>query len=453
MKDNIVILAAGKSTRMKMNMSKCALPLLKKPLILHLLDTINKTNIKNKIIVLGYEGESLKNVLGESYIYAYQNEQLGTGHALFSALDNIDLNEELTFVVCGDMPLLKRETLKSLRDYHIYNKNDLTVVSTIVNDPKRYGRLIKDYASNLVKIVEYKDASDEEKKINEINTGIYCINTKLLAPLLSLLKNNNAQKEYYLTDLIAIAYENSYKVGAYQNLDSFQFSGIDDLKSLSEVENTLRKEIIDKHRENGVLMVSSDTITIAKEVVIEQGVIIYPNTYITGNTYIHKGCIIGPNSEINNSEINENTIIKHSLINDSIVGKHTTIGPFAQLRNNSVIGNNVRIGNYVEIKNSSIGDFTKIAHLTYVGDTICGKNVNFGCGVVTVNYDGKIKHKTTIEDNVFIGCNVNLVAPITIKENSYIAAGSTITNDVPPKSLSIARTRQINKEDYQPKNK
>ena len=173
MKDNIVILAAGKSTRMKMNMSKCALPLLKKPLILHLLDTINKTNIKNKIIVLGYEGEALKNVLGESYIYAYQNEQLGTGHALFSALDNIDLNEELTFVVCGDMPLLKRETLKSLRDYHIYNKNDLTVVSTIVNDPKRYGRLIKDYASNLVKIVEYKDASDEEKKILVVTGSMY----------------------------------------------------------------------------------------------------------------------------------------------------------------------------------------------------------------------------------------------------------------------------------------
>lgn len=448
MNDNIIILAAGKSTRMKMNMSKCALPLLKKPLILHLSDTIKKINIKNKIVVLGYESESIKKILGDDFTYVYQEKQLGTGHAVGVATKELDLNEELTFIVCGDMPLIKEETMKSLREYHLYNKNDITVVSTIVNDPKKYGRLVKDYASNLTKIVEYKDANEEERKINEINTGIYCINTYLLPVLLSLISNNNKQQEYYLTDLISIAYNNSYKVGVYQNLDSFQFSGIDDLKSLAEVEESLRKQIINKHRDNGVLMVSSDTITIAKEVVIDQGVIIYPNTYITGNTHIHKGCIIGPNSEINNTTIKENTIIKHSLVNDSLVGNNTTIGPFAQLRNNSIIGNNVRIGNYVEIKNSSIGDNTKIAHLTYVGDTICGRNVNFGCGVVTVNYDGKIKHQTIIEDNVFIGCNVNLVAPLTVKENSYIAAGSTITKDVPSKSLSIARTRQINKEDY-----
>ena len=240
-----------------------------------------------------------------------------------------------------------------------------------------------------------------------------------------------------------------------QNLDSFQFSGIDDLKSLAEVEELLRKRIIEKHRDNGVLMVSSDTITIAKEVNIEPGVIIYPNTYITGNTYIHAGCIIGPNTEIHNSTIKENTCIKHSLVSDSKIGSNTTIGPFAQLRNNTIIGNNIRIGNFVEVKNSLIGNNTKVAHLTYIGDTTCGENVNFGCGVVTVNYDGKIKHRTTIEDNVFIGCNVNLVAPLTVKENSYIAAGSTITQDVPAKSLSIARTRQINKEDYvkQMKNK
>ena len=448
MKDNIIILAGGKSTRMKMNTNKCALPLLKKPLISHLAETINKVHIKNKIVVLGYEGNTIKTILGDFANYVYQEEQLGSGHATSIATSKLDYDEELTFIVCGDMPLIKQKTLTSLRDYHLYNKNDITVVSTIVEDPKKYGRLVKDYASNLIKIVEYKDASNEELEIREINTGIYCINTYLLPVLLSLIDNNNASKEYYLTDLIGIAYKNSYKVGVYQNLDSFQFSGIDDLKSLADVEEKLRVQIIDKHRSNGVLMVSSDTITIAKEVVIEPGVIIYPNTYITGNTYIHKGCIIGPNSEINNSEILDNTIIKHSLVSDSKVGSNTTIGPFAQLRNNTNVGNNIRIGNFVEIKNSFIDDNTKVAHLTYIGDTICGKNVNFGCGVVTVNYDGKIKHRTIIEDNVFIGCNVNLIAPITVKENSYIAAGSTITSDVPAKSLSIARTRQINKEDY-----
>lgn len=448
MKDNIIILAAGKSTRMKMNTNKCALPLLKKPLILHLMETINKINIKNKIIVLGYESESIKKILGDSLNYVYQDEQLGTGHAVSMATSKIDYNEELTYIICGDMPLIKEKTLTSLREYHIYNKNDITVVSTIVDNPKKYGRLIKDYASNLTKIVEYKDATKEELEIKEINTGIYCINTYLLPILLSLIDNNNAQQEYYLTDLIEVAHNNSYKVGVCQNLDSFQFNGIDDLKSLAEVEEQLRKIIIEKHRNNGVLMVSSDTITIAKEVSIEPGVIIYPNTYITGNTYIHKGCVIGPNSEINNSTIKENTSIKHSLIDNCKIGSNTTIGPFAQLRNNSVIGDNIRIGNFVEIKNSLIGNNTKVAHLTYIGDTTCGENVNFGCGVVTVNYDGKNKHRTNIEDNVFIGCNVNLIAPLTVKENSYIAAGSTITNDVPAKSLSIARTRQINKEDY-----
>ena len=210
MKDNIIILAGGKSTRMKMNTNKCALPLLKKPLISHLAETINKVHIKNKIVVLGYEGNTIKTILGDFANYVYQEEQLGSGHATSIATSKLDYDEELTFIVCGDMPLIKQKTLTSLRDYHLYNKNDITVVSTIVEDPKKYGRLVKDYASNLIKIVEYKDASNEELEIREINTGIYCINTYLLPVLLSLIDNNNASKEYYLTDLIGIAYKNSY---------------------------------------------------------------------------------------------------------------------------------------------------------------------------------------------------------------------------------------------------
>jgi len=448
MKDNIIILAAGKSSRMKMNKSKCAIPLLRKPIILHLVETLKKIDFKKKIVVLGYEKETLESLLSNFGTYVYQEEQLGTGHAVSLSLPYLDYNEELTFIVCGDMPLLKEDTIQLLKEYHLYNKNDLTVVSTIVDDPKRYGRLIKDRDSNLVRIVEYKDATEKEKLINEVNTGIYCINTSVLKKLIQLITNNNVQKEYYLTDLISLAYQNNYKVGVYQNLDYFQFSGIDDLNTLSIVEEKLRKDIIYKHRNNGVLMVSSDTITISDETIIEPGVIIYPNTCINGKTIIKSGSIIGPNSEINDCIIGNNTTIKHSLVNNSLIGSNTSIGPFAQLRNNCVIGDNIRIGNFVEIKNSTIGNKTKIAHLTYIGDTTCGENVNFGCGVVTVNYDGTKKHKTIIENNVFIGCNVNLIAPIVVKENSYIAAGSTITQDVPAKSLSIARTRQINKEDY-----
>lgn len=243
MKDNIVVLAAGKSTRMKMNVNKCTIPVLGKPMIRHLFDTFSELNIKNKVVVLGFQAEKVKEIVGEEAVYAFQDEQLGTGHAVLCAVDKLDKNEELTFIICGDMPLLKKETLNTLRDYHLKEENIITVVSTIVDDPKRYGRMIKDSSSKLLKIVEFKDANDDEKKINEINTGVYCVNTNILPLLLKKVSNRNAKKEYYLTDIISIANQDNLKVGVYLNKDSFQFSGIDDIETLNDVEFKLKQNL------------------------------------------------------------------------------------------------------------------------------------------------------------------------------------------------------------------
>lgn len=354
MRDNIIILAAGKSTRMKMNMSKCAIPLLGKPMILHLVDTISRTNIKNKIAVLGYDAEYIKSLLGTSIKYAYQNQQLGTGHAVHCACGELDYNEALTFIVCGDMPLLKEDTISALRDYHLYNKNDITVVSMVVEDPKRYGRMIKDHASNLLKIVEYKDANEEERKIKEVNTGVYCVNTKILPILLSQIKSNNAQNEYYLTDLIALANSNAYKVGVFQSLDPFQFTGIDDLNTLAWVEECIREDIIKKNRENGVLMINSNSIVISKDAIIEPGVIIYPNTIIMGKTLIKRDCIIGPNCEINNSEIHEKCQINNSRILNSTIYSNVNVDSFSVISKDSIVGSNSKIGKNANIECSEI---------------------------------------------------------------------------------------------------
>ena len=337
MNDNIIILAAGRSTRMGMNMSKCAIPLLGKPMVLYIADAIKKTNIKNKIAVLGYDAENVKSLLGDFAEYAYQEKQLGTGHAVNCACEKLDLGEELTFIVCGDMPLLKSETIKSLRDYHLYNKNDITVVSMVVEDPKRYGRMIKDHASNLLKIIEFKDATEDEKRIKKVNTGVYCVKTKVLPILLSKIKTNNAQNEYYLTDLVSLANENSCKVGVFQSQDPFQFTGIDDLLTLASVEEKLRNQIIDKHRSNGVMIQNSSTVTISVDAEIKPGTIIKQNTMILGKTYIDSDCVIGPNVIIKNSRIGRNCKMDFCKILYSHLESNENIESFSVIRNNSKI--------------------------------------------------------------------------------------------------------------------
>ena len=325
--------------------------------------------------------------------------------------------------------------------------NDLTVVTMMMDYPKGYGRIVRDEYGIVTGIVEENDCNETQKLIKEVNSSVYIVNNKLLFEYVRKIQKNPRKGEYYLTDIVALMHQD-HKVNTFIVRNPMVTMGINDLYGISIAEKYLRDSINKGHMLSGVSMINPETITIGHNVVIEEGVWIYPNTTITGNTVIKKGAIIGPNSEVVDSIIHEHAEIRHSIVLKSEVGAYTTVGPFAHLREHAVIGEHNRIGNFVEVKKSTTGEGTKAAHLIYLGDATIGKNVNFGCGSVTVNYDGVKKHQTVIGDDVFVGCNVNLIAPIKVNDNVFIAAGSTVTEDIPKGAFAIARNKQINKEDY-----
>lgn len=449
MKKYAIILAAGKGTRMKTELPKCAYPLLKKPMIAYIVEHLYKSTMIDELItVVGHKKEIIKEILNSKVKYANQDEQLGTGHAVLMAEEYIKDPEGYTIILPGDMPLIDDVVIRNAISEHIEFRHDLTVVSTIVDDPHGYGRIIRNEAKYLSSIVEENDATSEEKKIKEINTGIYIINNNLLIPALKKINNKNAKKEYYLTDIVKIMKNESNLVGTYLLDESYKAMGINDLYALSRAECILRHYINRDLMKSGVAMINPDTITIGQNVIIEENVIIHPNTYITGNSVIKKGAQIGPNTEIHNSLVGEGVVCKHSLVYNSEIKENSSVGPFAHLRDGAVVGPNNRIGNFVEIKKSQTGNTFKASHLAYIGDATIGNDVNFGCGSITVNYDGVNKYKTNIGDNVFIGCNSNLIAPINIEDDAFIAAGSTLDKNVPKGSLAIARAYQVNKEHY-----
>lgn len=449
MKKYAIILAAGKGTRMKTDLPKCAYPLLKKPMIAYIVENLYKTTLIDELItVVGHKKEIIKEILENRVSYAVQEEQLGTGHAVLSAQDYIIDHDGYTIILPGDMPLIDAKVIKEAITEHLEFRHDLTVVSTILDEPFGYGRIIRDEAGYLNAIVEENDANKQEKLIKEINTGIYIISNKYLIPTLKKIKNNNAKNEYYLTDIVKIMKQEKYLVGTYLLEKPYKAIGVNDLYTLSKAETILRNKINKDLMRLGVAMINPDTITIGQNVIIEENVVIHPNTYITGNSTIKSGAQIGPNTEIHNSVISENVICKHSLVFNSVVNKDSTVGPFAHLRDGTNIGENNRIGNFVEIKKSKTGNNFKASHLAYIGDAEIGNDVNFGCGAVTVNYDGVNKYKTIIGNDVFIGCNVNLIAPIKVEDNAFIAAGSTVDKNIPKNTLAIARAFQVNKENY-----
>lgn len=454
MKKYAIILAAGKGTRMKTELPKCAYPLLKKPMIAYIVEHLYKSTMIDELItVVGHKKEVIQEILNATVNYAVQEEQLGTGHAVLAAKDYIKDEEGYTIILPGDMPLIDVKVIKNAISEHIEFRHDLTVVSTIVDEPFGYGRIIRDEANYLNAIIEENDAKKEQKLIKEINTGIYIIENKFLVPTLMKIKNNNSKKEYYLTDMVKIMKDEKRLIGTYLLEKSYKAMGINDLYTLSKAETILRNKINKDLMISGVAMINPETITIGQNVLIEENVVIHPNTYITGNSQIKKGSIIGPNTEIHNSFIGENVVCKHSLVFNSKIDRNTTVGPFAHLRDGAEIGENNRIGNFVEVKKSVTKDNFKASHLAYIGDAEIGKNVNFGCGSITVNYDGFNKYKTIIGDDVFVGCNSNLIAPIIVDDNSIIAAGSTLDKNVPKGSLAIARAYQVNKENYVRKRK
>ncbi len=444
----VVILAAGQGTRMKSKVPKVLHKVLDKTMVDYVIDASYEAGADDICVVVGHQSAMVKAMIGTRVKFALQKEQLGTGHAVMQAGDFIKDGNIL--VLCGDTPLITAETIKELNELHNKENNDVTVVSMLVDNPTGYGRIVRE-DNDFARIVEQKDATEEQKKIKEVNSGVYIFRAEALNDAFSKLTNNNSQGEYYLTDTLEIIKNGGGRVDVMVASDADEFLGVNSKLQLAQATEVMKMRINTEHMFNGVTIMNPESTYIGKDVKIEPDTIIYPGCMIEGKTEIGTDCLIGPNCRIQSSVIHNGVIIQSSFLIQAEVDNYTTVGPFAYLRPNSKIGEHVRIGDFVEVKNSTIDDGTKVSHLTYVGDSDVGKCVNFGCGTVTVNYDGKNKFRCKIGDNVFIGCNSNLVAPVEIGDNAYTAAGSTITKDVPEGSLAIARSRQDNKEGWRNK--
>jgi bifunctional UDP-N-acetylglucosamine pyrophosphorylase / glucosamine-1-phosphate N-acetyltransferase len=443
-----IILAAGQGTRMKSKLYKVLHPVCGKPMVQHVVDQINKLNIKEMVTVIGHGAEKVKAQLGEESNYALQEEQLGTAHAVMQAESVLAGKDGVTIVICGDTPLIKAETMESLFEHHQKFAAKATILTARIEDPTGYGRIIRDEEGIVEKIVEHKDATETERAVNEINTGTYCFDNVALFEALKNVSNENVQGEYYLPDVIEILKKQGDVVTAYETDEFEETLGVNDRVALAEAERIMRTRTNQLHMRNGVTIIDPANTYIETDVIIGQDTIILPGTMIKGKTVIGSNSQIGPNTEIDTCEIGDETVIKQSVAHDSFIGNHVNIGPFAHIRPESTISDEVKIGNFVEIKKAAFGKGSKASHLSYIGDAEVGSDVNIGCGSITVNYDGKNKYLTKIEDNVFIGCNSNLVAPVTVGKGAYVAAGSTITKNVPEQALSIARAKQVNKENY-----
>lgn len=447
-----LILAAGEGKRMKSEKSKVVHKVCGKEMVNHVLDSAISAGAVKTQIVIGHCADMVKAVTEDRASFAYQYEQKGTGHAVMQARAFLEESENVC-VLTGDTPLITAQTLKNAMEAHISADNDVTVLTAIFDNPAGYGRIIRNAEGAVEKIVEHKDASESELKVREINSGMYFFKAKALLDALDSITDNNAQGEYYLTDAIGIICNNNGKAGAYTAHNPDEIMGVNDRVQLARAEKIMRTSINERFMLSGVTIIDPDNTYICDDAVIGTDTVIYPGTVIEGKTVIGKNVYIGPNCKLINAIIGDETDVNISTITDSTVGKRTHVGPYAYIRPGCVVGDECKVGDFVELKKAIIGNGTKLSHLTYVGDAEVGEKVNFGCGTVVVNYDGKNKYKTVIKDNAFIGCNSNLVSPVTVNEGAYIAAGSTITDEVPKESLAIARARQVIKENWQDRRK
>ena len=446
-----IILAAGEGKRMKSNIAKPLQQAAGKALVEWVLDTAEETGSDENIVVIGHKAEDVKAYLGDRAKYAYQYEQLGTGHAVMQGIESIKDVDGTVMVLYGDSPLIEAETLKRVREDHSKKMRAATVITAIADEPYGYGRIVRENGE-IVRIVEQKDASEDEQKITEVNSGMYFFDIQKLKESLSKITNDNSQGEYYITDVIEIMLSEGEKVGAYVT-DLEQTMGVNDKLQLSQVGKILNRRKVEALLLAGVTIIDPDKVQVTTNVKVGRDTVLYPGTVLEGDTVIGENCVIGSNTSLNNCKVGNNTKILETVGIDSEIGSDTNVGPFAYLRPGTKVGSEVKIGDFVEVKNSTIDDGTKVAHLTYIGDADVGKRVNFGCGTVVVNYDGVNKHRTIIEDDCFIGCNTNLVSPVVVRHGAYTAAGSTITDEVPPESLAIARSKQVVKEQWTAKRK
>ncbi len=432
MKINSIVLSAGKGTRMKSELPKVVQKVLGYEMVNLVLKSLTEAGITNNYLVVGYKKDEVINRIDNNFKFEYveQNEQLGTGHAVMMAKEKLASEKGITVITCGDTPLISAETFSGLIKEHEVSQNDLTVLTAKIENPTGYGRIIRNEVGHVDQIVEQKDATPKQAMVNEINTGIYCFDNEKLFKYIDDITNENVQNEYYLTDLVEIFNKNAEKVGAYVTENHLETLGVNDLPALSEAARILRNRINYNLMIDGVNILDPNSTYIGPLVTIGQGTVIEPNVTIMGNS------IIGCNNVIHTS----------TVIEDSKMGDNNTVGPMARLRQNVELGNDCRLGNFVEIKNAKLQNGVKSAHLAYIGDAEVGNNVNFSCGAITANYDGKNKHKTIIGNDVMIGSNATLIAPLVLNAGVYVAASTTVTQDVEANKFVIGRSREEIKE-------
>ena len=443
---SVIVLAAGKGTRMNSELPKVLHKVLGKSLLSHALDTLSFSD--NTLVVVGHEADLVIDSLPPLIKNILQKDQLGTGHAVSTVINSEVFKKsksDFTLVVPGDVPGINDGDIELLINKVKTTSSPVGFLTALVEDPFGYGRIVKN--NEEIKIVEEKDCNEDEKAINEINSGIYCFKTEFLIENIDNLNTQNAQGEFYLTDLIGIANNQKQDIVIVQ-VDEDSIKGINSMSQLNEVEDIMQKKLIEGFMEQGVYFQDPTSTYIDADVTISSGTKVLANTHLTGNTSIDENCTIGPNAQINDSSIGKNSKVVNSVVDQSTIHENGNIGPFAHIRPGSELGEGVKVGSFAETKKSKIGKGSKVPHLAYVGDAELGENVNFSAGAITVNYDGKEKHKTDIKDGAFIGSDVMLVAPVTIGEESMIGAGSVITKDVPSKALGIERNNQKNVEGY-----
>ena len=447
-----IILAAGKGTRLKSDRVKVLHPLLGKPMLSYAVEaSLNGLKAEKTVIVVGHQGEQVQNLFSKHQVtFVSQEPQLGSGHAVLCAESALSGYKGTVLVLCGDVPLVRVETLEALVAFHRRERATLTIGTTRVSDPVGYGRILRRKGAYVEKIVEEKDASPGELDIDEINTGLYCVETPFLFDALKRVRADNRQGEYYLTDIVEIGCHDERKILAFETQDSDQFLGINTRVDLAQAHEILRKRYLERWMLEGVTIVDPATAYIEATVTLGRDTVIHPNCAIQGKTAIGRRCTIGPNCLIADAQLGDDVTIKaFSAIEESRIEKGAVVGPFSRLRPQTQILENAKVGNFVEVKKSVIGRGAKANHLAYIGDTTLGERTNIGAGTITCNYDGITKHPTIIGDEVFVGSNTELIAPVRIGDRAVIGAGSTITRDVPEGSLAVSRSKQSNIPQWQ----
>jgi bifunctional UDP-N-acetylglucosamine pyrophosphorylase/glucosamine-1-phosphate N-acetyltransferase len=451
---HVCILAAGQSKRMKSKLSKLLHPICGKPMILHVQESVAALSPKTSAIVVGHQRDQVMDALSEKQVdFVVQEKQLGTAHAALEFLKQYPKIAGVMLVLSGDTPLLQPTTLRDLLNIHEQRKATISLLTMELSDPTGYGRVIRNDQGNIQRIIEEVDANSAEKAVREVNAGVYVFDIAKLRQLLPRVQTENKQNEYYLPDVVSLALHENWIV-LPKKVSADEVMGINTKVELAEVSRLLRKRINQQWMLRGVTMMDPETTYIDSSVQFGSDVVLYPNVYLEGSTLVGSEVTIYQNCRITDAYLDSQCVIyENSSIDSAHLESGVKVGPFARIRPDSYLQSGSRIGNFVELKKTFVGEGTKANHLSYLGDATIGKNVNIGAGTITCNYDGEKKHPTVIEDNVFIGSDTQLIAPVTVKKGAYVAAGSSITEDVPEDSLAIARGRQVNKSGWKPKKK